>query len=812
MIIHNLSMSPLQCRCIFILSFLLIQLVPIRADNIYFVSMQGSDAQVGTSWNTAFQTVQKALSVAQEGDEIWIAQGTYYPDEGPGQDNNATTATFNVGNGIKMIGGFSGTEAHLSDRPTPLLPTILSGDINQSQSFSGNSECVVSLNYSTDVLLEGLIVERGNASNLGGGLRGSFSGVIIRNCTFRNNRASHHGGAVAGQYMFGDFEDCHFIQNSAGKNGGAVHLDLFEGSIKGCRFDDNNTDDKGGALWVQNWSNGKVTNCRFDDNQADDYGAATYFSSCYNLKITQCVFYNNFGYWGGAISGESSSIDVINSTFVYNQASDGATFYMYGGGSHKFINCVFYDGFFGFVGDNISLDHCLLEGFVFSATTNDVIYGIPDFINPQEGDVRLNPCSMGVDEGRSVNGLPEFDFDGNPRAVDLLPGEGVVDMGAYEVGTPDQEPPVPVCLNPSVEISGNGTYELKEEDIYSDYFSSDNCGITNVSFSEQTYSCEDRGMVYNVTVTVNDAKGNEAACNAEVTVKESAAFPNGWTATNIGGQSAEADFIFNPCGANQQIEAPDEFEINSNAFNFGNNGDQIAFMGVELCGNGGIQAEIKSIAIGYAGIAIRESNAPGSKMTAIYSNLSSLLRRETRYETDGSKSISSAFTPFATRLRLVRQGDWVRGFYRTPNSSSWQLFHQVYLPMNQCVEMGLAVFTTDPNGQGSATFGRVNWLSSGGGNLSMPDLAIATGEQLPEPRLFPNPTGGPFTLSFGEALQAPATVVLRNPVGQALEQRVLQAGTVQTEWGLHNHPDGLYLLEIRREGQAPSLLRLIKTK
>ena len=361
------------------------------------------------------------------------------------------------------------------------------------------------------------------------------------------------------------------------------------------------------------------------------------------------------------------------------------------------------------------------------------------------------------------------------------------------------------CSNITAELDPDGNLFLTPGMI--DDGTSEACGTGTLSLDQEYFNCDDLG-IQAVTLTATDGVGGSANCTAQVTIVPGTDLPAGWSATDIGDPGSGSDYAYNPCIAPRGV-----FDISTGGYNlFPGNADEAAYVHRPLCGNGGIQADIEAVTNGYAGIMIRESSAPGSKMTAIYSNLGNLLRRETRYLTGGNKSSGSSFAPFATRLRLVRQGDWIRGFYRTPNSGSWQLFHQVYLPMGQCVEMGLAVFTTDPNGQASAAFGGVNWLSSGGGNLSMPDLDIATGEQLPEPRLFPNPTGGPFTLSFGEALQAPATVVLRNPVGQALEQRVLQAGTVQTEWGLHNHPDGLYLLEIRREGQAPSLLRLLKTK
>ena len=104
----------------------------VSVPSVLYVSESGSDANGGTSWSDAFRTPQKALQTAAAGTEIWIAAGTYYPDEGPGLTNEDPAATFALVDGTAVRGGFAGTpgtEGDLSARDPAGTPTLLSGDV-----------------------------------------------------------------------------------------------------------------------------------------------------------------------------------------------------------------------------------------------------------------------------------------------------------------------------------------------------------------------------------------------------------------------------------------------------------------------------------------------------------------------------------------------------------------------------------------------------------------------------------------------------------------------------------------------------------
>ena len=123
-----------------ILSVLLIStlmLVGMRAEPAYAATWSLCYVKVGasgsgSSWNDAYPDLQSALADSNC-TEIWVAQGTYYPDEGTGQSDDDRTSTFTLKSGVAIYGGFDGTETAQGQRDPATNTTTLSGCIKRGK-------------------------------------------------------------------------------------------------------------------------------------------------------------------------------------------------------------------------------------------------------------------------------------------------------------------------------------------------------------------------------------------------------------------------------------------------------------------------------------------------------------------------------------------------------------------------------------------------------------------------------------------------------------------------------------------------------
>jgi len=278
----------------------------------WFVNLNNTTPGSGSSWSTAFLDLQDALDVANSGDQIWIAQGTYYPSD-TGGSNDTREATYRLLAGVEIYGGFAGNETDVMERLPHVNQVHLSGDLNTDDDGSGdNSENAYhvfiadNLNGSPPIL-DGLFIRNGNANGSaphqgGGGMKlinysvDSTALPLIFKTSFLNN-SGKYGGAIA-------------ISN---QNGGMTFYH--------CVFANNTATEDGGAIRSKGLTN--VYNCLFVGNTAYQSGGAIHLFNGILSLGNSTIVQNRSGYVGGVYVTTGSSISASNCILWGSQDENG---------------------------------------------------------------------------------------------------------------------------------------------------------------------------------------------------------------------------------------------------------------------------------------------------------------------------------------------------------------------------------------------------------------------------------------------------------------------------------------------------------
>lgn len=190
---------------------------PAKAAIIY-VNHTGGGVPIGTSWANPFTDLTTALNNAQPGDEIWVAAGVYKPTSGTDRD-----ISFEVGDDIRIYGGFNGTETARNQRNWIANLSVLSGDLGVAIINTDNSRRLLNIT-GTGVIVDGFQI-RGvyDETNLGtGAIRVTANAeATIRNCSIRNNLAD--GSSAATVIGIAQFENCLIHNNTNTTSSGVIN-------------------------------------------------------------------------------------------------------------------------------------------------------------------------------------------------------------------------------------------------------------------------------------------------------------------------------------------------------------------------------------------------------------------------------------------------------------------------------------------------------------------------------------------------------------------------------------------------------------
>jgi predicted outer membrane repeat protein len=414
-----------------------LQLVKLNGPRLRIYVDDGGPANgAGASWSDAMPNLQTALTNARyaggRNTEIWVANGTYRPTT-----TNLRHLSFDVPNGLHLIGGFWGTETGKDQRG--IMLTYLNGNIGGSGA-GDNSFTVLDASLTDNTtLIDGFRIHNGYNDNggpgdagRGGGLRLQGSSAVLRNCTFVSNYAGDAGGAVYSDGGSPTFIDCTFYQNEAyagsavfhsgngmlrmynceflGNDGyiGTVALNQADALIFGGYFHGNYVGGQGGCLYaVGSGSLVNLVNCTLSNNDAGQDAGGVFALAGATINVRNSILWGNASGLGQTLrdqqyvaSGFTSSVNVTNTTVQGAAGTDG-------------LNPLFVDANGPDNIDGTFDDNCRLQA------------GSPAL---NSGNNNLLPTDdADIDDDGDLSEKVPYDFDGGLRIR-----AGVVDRGAFE--------------------------------------------------------------------------------------------------------------------------------------------------------------------------------------------------------------------------------------------------------------------------------------------------------------------------------------------------------------------------------------------
>ena len=435
-----------------------------------YVDANATGNNNGLTWADAYTDLNTALANTNNNSEIWVAGGTYTPSA---SDSNVY---YNITkSGLKIYGGFAGTETKISDRIFGMNETILSGDLqgndvnvtgyldNYSNSTRQNVNSFHIVNITAtgnDLLLDGLTISDAhnsiNTTEHGGAIVKNIavSKLTLKNCIIKNNVSRN---ANAG--LMAEFE----LNNTAGTRG------LL--TIENCEFT-NNMSRYGTSIYSAIKSNTNVdiniSNTLFNNNTVAD------------LTSSALAFSGSAGWFRMLGSTSDVNFNFTNNTLVNN--TDTGTQQSLNASTHAVLAISRSPGFFGtfnaIISNSIFWNNKTTGGAVTRSITD--LYKIPVasvnvynsidennfndatitsatatsdsdplFTNLSNGDFTLTTGSPAEDSGDNNYVTTTTDLLGNQRIFN-----NTVDMGSYETGSS----PSTIVINRTLTTisAGNG--------------------------------------------------------------------------------------------------------------------------------------------------------------------------------------------------------------------------------------------------------------------------------------------------------------------------------------------------------------------
>jgi hypothetical protein len=247
---------------------------PLQEIQSTFLYVKPGGAGDCSNWSSACD-LQIAFSLANAGDQVWVAAGTYKPTM-----DYDRTKSFELKSGVSVYGGFPDAGGDWASRDPWTHVTTLSGDIGSQGQTSDNSFHVAKAEYvDNTATLDGFYIKHGSADDVdppniwGGGMYTRESDLHISNISFQDNTAVSGGGLFVdgGNPILDNVE---FINNAVVEDGGGMYN--FAGaspSLSEVTFSGNHAvNGDGGGMFNAAGNGPFLTNVQFLNNSAINGG------------------------------------------------------------------------------------------------------------------------------------------------------------------------------------------------------------------------------------------------------------------------------------------------------------------------------------------------------------------------------------------------------------------------------------------------------------------------------------------------------------------------------------------------------------
>lgn len=410
-------------KFIIYLFILFIPLLTLKA-KIYYVNPNGSDNNNGNDWANSFSTLQKALESAQNGDEIWVSEGTYYPTIDNGLYIGTNGKHFRLKSDVSLIGGFPPIgNPTFAMRNHFIYKSIISGDLNQDDKWNEDLNIWENINDNC----YHLFFNPKKNSSINSAL---IDGFYLQSANANGDDIHHNGGAICLYNSNIHLNNCIFQFNIA-KYGGALFFEESIVKIKNSFIMNNISDQDGGGIYIFK-SDLDMVNCIIADNKALNKtggGIFAYFTTSKydNMNLINCTIANNFSLLEGGgiliasqttylISEEVGNTQILNSILYSNKSK-----------LMPLSNELYVAYTYSYSKEDINLgkatlDYCLVGSGIDSKRHDGKEWGInkkfciqgvdPKFSSSETHPYLISNNSMCVDAGLNDYIFEEFDIRG----------------------------------------------------------------------------------------------------------------------------------------------------------------------------------------------------------------------------------------------------------------------------------------------------------------------------------------------------------------------------------------------------------------